>query len=56
MLDSVTEILKMVGLKSVEPDVLNFKIYDVNELKKAIRDKKCPVINVTKDNQVEVLS
>ena len=55
MLDSVTEILKMVGLKSVEPDV-NFKIYDVGELKEAIRDRKCPVINVTKDDQVEVLS
>ena len=56
MLDSVMEILDIIGLKSAEPDV-DFKIYTADELKQAIQDRKCPVINVThrKNGQVRVL-
>ena len=58
MLNSVTEILDMIGVKSVEPDVF-FSIDDERKLKEAIEKKKCPVINVVKRNgdglgQVEV--
>ena len=57
MLDSVMEILDIIGLKSAEPDV-DFKIYTADELKQAIQDRKCPVINVThrKHGQVRVLN
>ena len=59
MLNSVTEILDMIGVKSVEPDVF-FSIDDERKLKEAIEKKKCPVINVVKRNgdglgQVRVL-
>ena len=49
MLNSVTEILDMIGVKSVEPDVF-FSIDDERKLKEAIENKKCPVINVVKRN------
>ena len=60
MLNSVTEILEMIGVKSVEPDVLDFSIDNEHKLKEAIKYKKCPVINVVKQNddgrgQVKVL-
>ena len=55
MLNAVTETLDMVGVKSVEPDVL-FSIDNEHELQQAILDKKCPVINVIKriDGQLKV--
>ena len=47
MLNAVNEILEMVGVKSVELDA-EFSIDNVDGLKQAIKDKKCPVINVIK--------
>ena len=56
MLNSVSEILEMVGVQSIEPDE-EFSIDDVDELKQAIKDNKCPVINVIKreTNEVRIL-
>ena len=47
MLNAISEILEMVDVQSVEPDVF-FSIDDVDELRQAINHKKCPVINVIK--------
>ena len=56
MLNAVSEILEMVDVKSIElnPD---FSIDGKAELKQAIKDKKCPVFNVTnrKTNEVRIL-
>lgn len=56
MLNSVSEILEMAGVQSVEPDVC-FSIDEIDDLKQAVKQKKCPVINVTnrKTNEVRIL-
>ena len=59
MLNAFSEILEMVGVQSVEFNQ-DFTIYDIDGedgLKQAIKDKKCPVINVTnrKTNEVRIL-
>ena len=55
MLNAVTEILDMIGVKSVEPDVC-FTIDNEQKLQQAIIEKKCPVINVIRriDGQLKV--
>ena len=59
MLNAFNEILEMVGCKSVTLNE-DFTIYDVDGedgLKQAIKNKKCPVINVTnrRTNEVGIL-
>ena len=59
MLNAFSEILEMVGVQSVEFNQ-DFTIYDIDGedgLKQAIKDKKCPVINVTnrRTNEVRIL-
>lgn len=59
MLNAFNEILEMVGCKSVTLNE-DFTIFDVDGedgLKQAIKNKKCPVINVTnrRTNEVGIL-
>ena len=59
MLNAVSEILEMVGVQSVELNQ-DFSIDDIHGddgLKQAIKNKKCPVINVTnrRTNEVRIL-
>ena len=56
MLNSVSDILEMVGVQSIEPDEC-FLLYDIDELKQAIKHKKCPVALVRnlETNEVRIL-
>ena len=60
MLNAVNEIFEMIGLQSIEldQDFLIDKVDGNGGLKQAIKDKKCPVINVTNriTNQVRILT
>ena len=57
MLNSVTEIFKIVEPLYGEPDFDLKMYYNVAELKEAIKDRKCPVINAfNNDKQAWVLS
>ena len=59
MLNAVSEILEMIGVQSVgfNQDFSIDDIYGEDGLKQAIKNKKCPVINVTnrKTNEVRIL-
>ena len=56
MLNSVSDILEMVGVQSIDYDQY-FSLDDIDELKQAVKDKKCPVALVInrENNEVRIL-
>ena len=56
MLNSVTEIFDMKAMKSLEFDEFYMEpFYTDKDIKEAIHDGKCPVINVNKRKNGEVI-